>query len=141
VAWSSGLTRLPNTVKGVRFHVGEIVLVRPDENYTPTASGNKNLVPLGASLKYHWVAKVLGVRGKDERNVFVLIQWLYRPEDLEAPLGREPHHGSFELIASNYLQVIDARKFLLLIEASKPNAHMFSPRRIGRWTRQIKTLG
>jgi hypothetical protein len=108
---------LLSAVKGVRFHVTDVVLVKPDESCIPTASPNENLVPLGMSLQNHWVAKVLGVRGKDERNVFVLIQWLYRPEDLEAPLGREPHHGGYELIASNYLQVIDARKLPpLLVE-------------------------
>lgn len=99
-----------STVNGVLFNVDEVVLISPDKSYIPRVSAKKRLVPLGTTLQSHWVAKVLGVRGKDERNVFLLIQWLYRPEDLEPPRAREPHHGSYELVASNYLQVIDARK-------------------------------
>jgi len=38
--------------------------------------------------------------------VFLRIEWLYRPEDL--PTGRQPYHGTSEVIPSNHMQIIDA---------------------------------
>lgn len=54
-----------------------------------------------------WVAKVLEVRGADSAHVFLRVAWMYRPEDL--PGGRQPHHGACELVASNHIDVVDAK--------------------------------
>jgi hypothetical protein len=54
----------------------------------------------------HWLAKVLEIRAGDPLHVYLRVFWFYRPEDL--PGGRQPHHGSSELIVSNHADVIDA---------------------------------
>ncbi|KAF2261859.1 hypothetical protein CC78DRAFT_521136 [Lojkania enalia] len=69
-----------------------------------TASADED-VALDAPIR-GWVAKVLHVRAHDPSHVFLLVAWMYRPEDL--PNGRKPYHGNYELIASNDLQIIDA---------------------------------
>jgi hypothetical protein len=59
----------------------------------------------GSEIK-HWIGRVLEVRAGDAAHVYLRVYWLYRPEDL--PGGRQPHHGSGELIASNHMDVIEA---------------------------------
>jgi hypothetical protein len=54
----------------------------------------------------HWVARILEVRAGDAVHVYLRVFWLYRPEDLRN--GRQPHHGSCELIVSNHVDIIEA---------------------------------
>lgn len=54
-----------------------------------------------------WVAKVLEIRAEDSSHVFLRVLWLYWPEELPKT-GRLPCHASSELIASNYMEVMDA---------------------------------
>jgi hypothetical protein len=53
-----------------------------------------------------WIARVLEIRAEDDRHVWLRVYWMYRPEDL--PMGRQPYHGSRELIASNAMDFVDA---------------------------------
>jgi hypothetical protein len=53
-----------------------------------------------------WVGKALEIRALDERHVFILLFWLYWPEEL--PSGRKHHFGKQELLMSNHLEIVDA---------------------------------
>jgi hypothetical protein len=54
-----------------------------------------------------WKAEVLEVRALDKEHVYVRVNWLNRPEDLEG--GRQDHHGKHELVPTNQMNVIDAQ--------------------------------
>ncbi|KAF2400408.1 hypothetical protein EJ06DRAFT_556720 [Trichodelitschia bisporula] len=94
------------TIYDETFQVGEYVLVKTEEANLPEGKAETGLSPLADILKGRWVAHVLEVRAGDEQHVYLRVLWMYRPEDL--PGGRKPWHGSYELIASNYMQVINA---------------------------------
>jgi hypothetical protein len=53
-----------------------------------------------------WVARVLGIKAKDEAHVYLRVYWMYWPEEL--PCGRQPYHGQRELVASNHMEIVDA---------------------------------
>lgn len=65
-----------------------------------------------------WPAKILRIIAGNESHVYLLVNYFFRPEDLEPGMmrdskkaGRQPHHGRYEVIASNWLEVVDASKF------------------------------
>lgn len=57
-----------------------------------------------------WVARILEIRAKDEHHVYARVYWMYWPDELiegtmyrGKPIkGRQPFHGTNELIASNH---------------------------------------
>jgi hypothetical protein len=57
-----------------------------------------------------WVAQILEIRAVDEQHVFVRVAWLYWPQEIPRRTldrgkfvqGRQPYHGTHELIASNH---------------------------------------
>lgn len=53
-----------------------------------------------------WVASVAEVRAENPWNVWVRIEWFYRPDEL--PGGRLPYHGKREIIKSNVQDIISA---------------------------------
>lgn len=64
-------------------------------------------------------AKVLEIRGGDEKHVFLLVFWLYRPNDLkERELRAAPYHGHNELIASNHLDIINYTQVIRKIDVT-----------------------
>ncbi|RMZ66771.1 ebs-bah-phd domain-containing [Pyrenophora seminiperda CCB06] len=93
--WESTNRYRKFTINGEEFQVGQIVFVKKneEENDTPDAI-------------QHWLAKVLEVRAGDASHVYLRVFWAYRPEDL--PGGRQPHHGTCELIISNHMDIIEA---------------------------------
>ncbi|EWY79883.1 hypothetical protein FOYG_16948 [Fusarium oxysporum NRRL 32931] len=52
-----------------------------------------------------WVARILEIRASDEHHVYVRVYWMYWPDEL--PPGRQPYHGTNELIASNHMDIIN----------------------------------
>jgi hypothetical protein len=84
------------TIFSDTFEVGDIVFVKAERDDDPDPNA-----PITG-----WLAKVLEVRALDPAHVYLRVFWMYRPEDL--PLGRQPYHGQNEVIASNYMQIIDA---------------------------------
>jgi hypothetical protein len=83
-----------NQVQDINFKVGSFAFVRmPFED-----EDDPDAIPA-------WVAKILECRASDSEHVFVMVRWMYRPEDL--PGGRQPYHGDSELIASNHLDIIE----------------------------------
>ncbi|KIW07454.1 uncharacterized protein PV09_01426 [Verruconis gallopava] len=92
------LTRYKKAVyMGTKFCVGDDVLIMQDE----TADDNSALAP---ELKGRWVGRIIEIRAINQENVFILINWYNRPEDL--PKGRQPHHGMNEILATNDVDII-----------------------------------
>lgn len=75
--------------------MGECVLIKCDDNEEAKLE-----------VTDQWKAKVHEVRALDSEHVYLRVSWLNRPEDL--PNGRQPHHGKYELIPSNEMDIIDA---------------------------------
>ena len=71
--------------------------------YHGTEAQGANLDPSNASS---WVAQVLEIRAQDASHVYLRVFWLYWPDEL--PMGRQPYHGSNELVASNFMMITDA---------------------------------
>ncbi|KAG9246669.1 hypothetical protein BJ878DRAFT_416463 [Calycina marina] len=72
--------------------------------------------------KDFWVAKILQVRAANAQNVYALVSWMYWREELPPPSvkmpdmaypnsGQRKYHGKHELIASNYMEVLDVLSF------------------------------
>lgn len=65
-----------------------------------------------------WPAKILKVIAGNESHVYLLVNYFFRPEDIEPGMvkgskkaGRQPYHSRNEVIASNWLEIVDASKF------------------------------
>ncbi|GKU07203.1 hypothetical protein FLAG1_07853 [Fusarium langsethiae] len=77
----------------------------------------------GEKSDKRWVARILEIRASDEDHVYARVEWMYRPDDL--PLGtidrrvkvegRQPYHGTGELIDSNHMDIINARSPVKII--------------------------
>ena len=77
---------------------GDCVLVRNDEI--------SELDPGEHSSLQFWKAKIWEIRAIDKHNVFALVSWFDRPDDL--PGGRQAYHGRYELIATTQMAIIHA---------------------------------
>ncbi|USP77004.1 hypothetical protein yc1106_04278 [Curvularia clavata] len=95
--WESTSRYRKFTINSEEFQVGQIVFVKSSEE--PDVKNPPNAVE-------GWLAKILEIRAGDSSHVFLRVFWVYRPEDL--PGGRQPHHGSSEVIVSNHMDVIEA---------------------------------
>ncbi|ESZ95850.1 hypothetical protein SBOR_3792 [Sclerotinia borealis F-4128] len=81
----------------------------------------KGKTEAGTQPKDFWVARILQVRAIDPQHVYALIAWMYWPDELPATAkavdeasgtsGQRKYHGNLELIASNYLDVVDVLSF------------------------------
>jgi hypothetical protein len=57
-----------------------------------------------------WVARILEIRASDEHHVYARVYWMYWSDELPPGTidrkmtvqGRQPYHGTDELIASNH---------------------------------------
>jgi hypothetical protein len=101
------------TVAHETFQVGDSIFVKADP------AGDESKLP--DILQGRWVGKVLECKAYNEQAVFVRLVWYQRPEDL--PCGRQPYHGTNELIASNDSHIIDASK-LEMLHTGRPNANL-----------------
>lgn len=67
-------------------------------------------------LKYEedtfWVGKIIESRATDDRNVWLLVAWLYWtseiPKDVDKVNDSKPYYGKGELVMSNFFEFIDA---------------------------------
>jgi len=57
-------------------------------------------------VEHFWIARILEIRASSTTEVYLLVYWMYWPTEL--PEGAQPYHGKFELVTSNYLEVISA---------------------------------
>jgi hypothetical protein len=101
-------------IMGDAYRNKEYVFVNPVEK-GPTSYGDE---------RDFWVARVLEVRASNPQHVYALVAWLYWPHQLPQPRagddtsdvadnksGRRTYHGSHELIASNYMDVLNVLSF------------------------------
>ena len=97
--------RLTNSAGvGYDFGVGDDVLVLQEET-------DDSSVSMAPELKGRWVARILEIRGTNPNDVYFLVNWYNRPEDLTAVgCRREPHHGMSELVGTNSVDIIDIGK-------------------------------
>ncbi|KAF2088314.1 hypothetical protein K490DRAFT_56318 [Saccharata proteae CBS 121410] len=84
------------TIQDTVVEIGDFVFVQNDE--TPDDDEGTTVSD--------WVAKILEIRAGGPAYVFFRVYWVYRPEDLLD--GRQPHHGEYEVIPTNAMQIIDA---------------------------------
>ncbi|PVH88401.1 hypothetical protein DL98DRAFT_197592 [Cadophora sp. DSE1049] len=102
-------------IQGEVYKNNQFVFVRGED--TPPDKDNTEGRP-----KDFWVARILQVRAKNAQHVYALITWMYWAEEIPAPpvkaadqvskdSGRRTYHGSHELIASNYMEVLDVLSF------------------------------
>ena len=103
-----------NLVQGEVYKNNQFVFVRGEN--TPKDKDT------AGEPKDFWVARILQVRAKNAQHVYALIARLYWPEELPPPAvkaadqesresGKRKYHGSHELIASNYMEVLDVLSF------------------------------
>ena len=95
------------------------VLVSYDNADDEQNHGDEGEWPYGST----WPAKILKVMAGNESHVYLLVNYFFRPEDIEAGMikgsrasGRQPYHGRNEVIASNWLEVVDASELLLTLQ-------------------------
>ncbi|KAL2064946.1 hypothetical protein VTL71DRAFT_4086 [Oculimacula yallundae] len=102
-------------IQGEVYKNNTFVFVRGED--TPKDKDNTEARP-----KDFWVARILQVRAKNAQHVYALITWMYWPEEIPPPVpkaadqvskdsGRRNYHGTHELIASNYMEVLDVLSF------------------------------
>lgn len=68
---------------------------------------------LAFDKKNCWVAKILQARATSDREVYILVAWLYWPNEVPKGVRAHPHfytkdYAPNELIMSNWLDIIDA---------------------------------
>lgn len=84
---------------------------------TPITKGDEP-----GKLSDFWIARIIQVRAKNAQHVYALVAWMYWPNELPLPAsgkdllgphtgGRRKYHGVDELVASNYLDVLDVLSF------------------------------
>ncbi|KAL1893844.1 hypothetical protein Cpir12675_003911 [Ceratocystis pirilliformis] len=68
---------------------------------------------------YGWVGRILEIRARDDRNVYLRLARMYWPDDLmdcqlikidaksQRVSGRQEYHGRYELIASNHMDIVN----------------------------------
>ena len=84
-------------VSGERFELNSNIFVNSKSRPDPTIDETD------CSL---WVASIVEVRAETGWNVWLRVEWFYRPEEL--PHGRQPHHGKREIIKSKAQNIISA---------------------------------
>ncbi|OWO98318.1 hypothetical protein B2J93_2280 [Marssonina coronariae] len=101
-------------VQGEFYRNNQLVFVRgPDTPKDRDTEGRP---------KDFWVARVLQVRAKNAQHVYALVAWMYWPEEIAPPAqraadqvnkasGKRTYHGKREMVASNYMEVLDVLTF------------------------------
>ncbi|KAK6587308.1 hypothetical protein PZA11_000598 [Diplocarpon coronariae] len=119
-----------HSVQGEFYRNNQLVFVRgPDTPKDRDTEGRP---------KDFWVARVLQVRAKNAQHVYALVRlcrsisigcsfaiqvaWMYWPEEIAPPAqraadqvnkasGKRTYHGKREMVASNYMEVLDVLTF------------------------------
>ena len=86
------------------FGVGDDVLVSQHDT-----NDSKSGLPI--ELQGRWVGRIIEIRAMDQVNVFILVNWYNRPEDLR--IGRQSHHGMDEILATNDVDIISPSKLAM----------------------------
>jgi BAH domain len=78
---------------GCELHVGDCVLVNPEEGHLPYLGQIKNIK-------------------QGSKGLELLLAWYYRPEDVVR--GRQPFHGKQELFISNHKDYVSLETIISL---------------------------
>ncbi|KAF4631529.1 hypothetical protein G7Y89_g6613 [Cudoniella acicularis] len=104
-------------IQGETYKNNHFVYVRSDETPPRERASDKE-----ENLKDFWVARILQVRAVNSQHVYALVAWMYWADELPVPKTKSPdqvspsggkrtYHGNHELIASNYMEVLDVLSF------------------------------
>jgi hypothetical protein len=107
------LTKRCFTVNGIKYFSEGFIYVANEssiERQKSAAGAETGKAPPLQRSADDWVARILEIRASDEHNVFARVFWMYSPDELPKGTrdgnkfvqGRQPYHGSRELIASNH---------------------------------------
>jgi BAH domain len=101
---------LSNTlVSNERFELHDTIFVNSQEPPPDDDTKEEDDVPpktIDETDNTLWVAEVIEVRAQSPWNVWVRIEWFYRPDEL--PNGRQSYHGRREVIKSPVQDIISA---------------------------------
>src|SRR3954470_15441118 len=92
---------MPFVVQHETFRIGDSVILN-----VQSLKGKESDPICEAIGGNYLIARILEVREYNESHVYLRTYAFYRPEEL--PGGRRSHHGSREIVASNYMQIFDA---------------------------------
>jgi hypothetical protein len=96
-------------VSNERFGLNDKIFVNsqePPDDGTKEEDDEAPQKTIDDTDKTLWVANVVEVRAQNAWNVWVRIEWFYRPDEL--PGGRQPYHGKREVIKSSVQDIISA---------------------------------
>lgn len=101
-------TKPDNIVSNERFELNHTIFVNSQEQPEEGVKDEddslaKTIVDTDDTL---WVASVVEIRAQNAWNVWVRIEWFYRPDEL--PGGRQSYHGKKEVIKSPVQDIISA---------------------------------
>jgi hypothetical protein len=103
------LSHSDSLVSNERFELHDTIFVNSQEQPDDAAKEGDEEVPqktIDETDSTLWVAAVVEVRAQNAWNVWVRIEWFYRPDEL--PGGRQPYHGKREVIKSPVQDIISA---------------------------------
>jgi hypothetical protein len=89
-----------------RFELGDTIFVNSQEQPEDEVKEDEEPKTIDDTDNTLWVAHIIEVRAQNAWNVWVRIEWFYRPDEL--PGGRQPYHGRREVIKSPVQDIISA---------------------------------
>lgn len=98
------------------FSTGDIIYVSNNERMPPPP---RDSAPDSKHLKYeqdnYWVAKIVEARANSDKEVWLLVAWLYWPKELP---NRRDHkfYGQGETVLSNFLDIVDAMSIVSKVD-------------------------
>ncbi|CVL08164.1 uncharacterized protein FMAN_16255 [Fusarium mangiferae] len=106
---------IPVDVNGVNYPVKNFIKVANKATVEQQKSRSNQETNYTEPGDY-WVAYIIEIRASDKHHVYILVYWMYWPDELplgarigrKVVQGRQPYHGANELIASNCMEVINA---------------------------------
>lgn len=94
-------------MNGTKYYSEGFAFVANEDTVQQQKSGKATTT---STLADFWVARILEIRAQDEHHVYARVYWMYKPDELPPHTlngkkfagGRQPYHGTNELIASNH---------------------------------------
>lgn len=124
--------------------IGDTVYVLHNQNAKPLKANATEGEVLAYDKKHCWVGKVLQARATSDREVYILVAWLYWPNEIPKAVKSHPHYyakeyASSELIMSNWLDIIDANSIsakadVYYLDEDEEDDFLYVPDRFWRQT-------